>query len=231
VNDWYSALTVDNPVAIKRFSHRRRFQRAIYLLEIAPSDRVLDCGAGDGFLVRALASFHCAELVAFEPAVDRFDDLAASLATIPAIRVVSSTAALPPNSYDKIACLEVFEHLTDEQQDEVMSTIDRLLAPRGIAVISVPVETGPASLLKNLVRIAIRQTHADTTAANVARSLLGLHIKRRSYTGHIGFDHRRLPPLFAKHGFAIVKRASSPFAWGGVPLSTQLFFVINRLAV
>jgi hypothetical protein len=63
---------------------------------------------------------------------------------------------------------------------------------------------------------------------NVARSALGLKIERRSYTGHIGFDHRRLPPLFERHGFAIVKRATSPFAWGGAALATQLFFVLRK---
>lgn len=225
MSDWYGALTVDSPIAIKRFSHRRRFRRAIELLDVQPGDHVLDCGAADGYLVRALASRPCAELVAYEP--EHGDDLAAAVSGMPAIRIVTSTDTLLPAHYDKIACLEVFEHLTDDDQQELMATIGRLLAPRGIAVISVPVEIGPASLLKNIIRIAVDQTHPDTTLRNVARAAFGMRIARRSHTGHIGFDHRALPALFAEHGFTIAKRAASPFKWGGALMSTQLFYLIR----
>lgn len=40
----------------------------------------------------------------------------------------------PPNSYDIITCIDIFEHLHDDELGSLLSTFKRLLAPHGIVV-------------------------------------------------------------------------------------------------
>jgi hypothetical protein len=91
--------------------------------------------------------------------------------------------------------------------------IDRLLAPKGTLILSVPIEVGVASLLKNVVRRAIGHSHSGASTANVLRALFGRRVERvpTYYWGHIGFDHRELAARLSSSGWSIARRVGSPW--------------------
>jgi len=53
----------------------------------------------------------------------------------------SFTDAEVPGSFDMVLCLEVLEHLPDDRR--ALQSIKRLLAPGGVAILSVPSENSP----------------------------------------------------------------------------------------
>ena len=231
----YRQLTVDNRSALKRFSHRRRFLKAVDLLAAADGQRVLDYGSGDGHMLALLGQrWARCELVGYDPMPAQFDQLQQNVRGTP-IEAVADTGRLADASFDRIACCEVLEHLAAAEQRRVLADLRRLVKPDGRVVVSVPLETGPAALAKNLVRRAIGQAHENAGLGNVLRALLGMHCprdQRAAYiSGHVGFRHRDLLPLFEAAGLTIVRRAWSPLPWVGPLLNAQVLYVLRPVTL
>jgi len=230
----YAELTTNNSSALKRFSHGRRFRQALALMEIKTGDRVLDFGAGDGFMMRIIASTHePGELVGYEPMESQYVQLFTTIKEFGDNRLtaVGEISRLCDAGFDKICCLEVLEHLTKENQLKVLSQLHRLLSPSGLLVVSVPIEIGPAGLFKNAMRRVLRQEHDGATCTNIVKAFAGLNIDRADVpyiASHIGFDHRVLPPLFLANGFSIVSRHFSPLPILGSFFNSQIFLVLQR---
>ena len=116
------------------------------LLPLQPSDRVLDLGCGEGR--HAILAYAAADVCSV--AVDlNFEDLLATRKTFEDFnqpdnhsKTLSIACAdgyrLPfaDNSFDKIICSEVLEHLF--RYTEVLQEIDRVLKPGGAVAVSVP---------------------------------------------------------------------------------------------
>jgi len=133
--------------------------------------------------------------------------------------------------FDKVCCLEVLEHLTEENQRNVLCTISYVLNDHGFAVISVPIEIGVSGLLKNFARWILRQQHRNATAVNILKSFLGLKIDRGNQPfilSHIGFDYRDLEKVFASVGFEIKNKVYSPLKGFGGFFNSQVFFVLEK---
>jgi 2-polyprenyl-3-methyl-5-hydroxy-6-metoxy-1,4-benzoquinol methylase len=223
----YSQLTQASPSRIKRFSHRKRLQIAEGFASNGP---ILDYGAGDAELLRLLASQPgcTAELWGFEPYL--IGEARENLASLVGdrVRLVESFEGLPTGHIDRIYCLEVFEHLPEPLQIQAVRNIGQLMAPDGRCVISVPIEVGPASLAKNLVRAIARQPHPGTTPMTIARSILGRPIVRpvADYIpSHIGFRHWQLEGLLALLGVAVERKVCSPFPRLGSWANSQVFYL------
>ena len=96
------------------------------------------------------------------------------------------------NFFDIICINEVFEHLNIKEQKKVFINLKRISRQNCKLIISVPIEVGLSSLLKNLARIAISQTHSNTNFFNIVKGLLYLKIERpnKKYNhSHIGFNY------------------------------------------
>lgn len=231
----YADLTLESGSPLKRFSHRARFAMAVDLLAPRAGDRVLDYGTCDGAFLRWLRA-RCPEavLAGFEPDPAYLAEARRSLADVTGSPELTdraeSLAAFRPTA---IACLEVLEHLRVADQEHALATMKALLAPGGRVLISVPIEIGPASLFKNLARVALGQAHPNTDVGTVLRAALGLTrgITRGAdeayIQSHVGFDHRALPARFRAAGFHVRRRAVSPFPRLGMWCNSQLFYLLD----
>jgi SAM-dependent methyltransferase len=228
----YQQSTVDSPSRFKRFSHGARIELALRLLAPRAGDRILDYGAGDGGLLRRLHALQPeARLCGFEPRsgpetsrlVERIPSLEGMYGSMEPI------ASFRPN---KIACLEVLEHLRRADQAAALGDFGRVLVPGGHVVVSVPIEIGPPALFKNVVRVAVDQPHRGITARNVALSVLGLtgRIPRDEdepyIASHVGFDYRNLRDAIRESGF-VTETHYSPFRRLGPLFNSQVFFVLR----
>lgn len=228
----YQKSTVASPSRLKRFSHGARIDVALRLLDPRAGDRILDYGAGDGGLLRRLHALQpAARLCGFEPRCgpesSRLVEQIPSLAGVyPSMEPVES---FRPN---KIACLEVLEHLRETDQVATLADFERVLVPGGRVVVSVPIEIGPPALFKNVIRVAVDQPHRGITARNVALSMLGFtsRVERDEdepyIASHVGFDYRDLRRVIRERGF-IVETRYSPFRLLGPLFNSQVFFVLR----
>lgn len=233
VDGAYADLIHNNRSLLKRFSHGRRFEVAIRLLDPAPGDRILDYGTGDGHMLVRLAQTPCEQATGFEPFPDQFEELRATVARLPAgrTRAVAALAELESGSFDKVCCLEVLEHLPARLQQESLAAMARLVKPSGLVLVSVPIEIGAGSLFKNVARLALRQTHDGTSLSTIGRAALGLPVSREGgdyMPSHLGFDHRELEKQFAPSGLVLQRRDYSPFPPFGTVVNSQIFYLLAR---
>jgi SAM-dependent methyltransferase len=224
--------TVNSSSTIKRFSHRSRLGRAVLLLDPAPGDRILDYGTGDGALLRFLAEREPrARLAGYEPV--HHAEAAMATRTIESVECVcDSLEAIRRFRPNKIACLEVLEHLRPDDLDKALAAFRKALAVDGLVVISVPIEIGPASVFKNITRKVLDQPHRGINPRNVILSLFGMtsrvprDLEEPYIASHIGFDYRDLERAIRGHGFGL-RRHYSPFPALGPLLNSQIFFALN----
>jgi SAM-dependent methyltransferase len=218
---------------LKRWVQRRRLRDAVALTQGRAAPKlIVDYGAGDGALAIALAQAHpAARIVCFEPAMAIRAEAEALTAAHPAITIVAEEADLPSGA-DIVTCTEVFEHLPPEAFQRALAEIIRVVAPAGIVIFGVPVETGPPALAKGLFRMARRYGEEDARLGRVLAATLYRPPPRtaqeiapgRSYLhAHLGFDHRAFAREIARR-MTIVQRRTSPLPWGSWAAS-ELYLV------
>lgn len=224
----YDAQTINSRIGVKRWSHARRFELACRLLSPRDGERILDYGTGDATLLRALhAAAPGASLVGFEPVMTR----EAAASAPPGTEIVGSATGLA--GFDKVACLEVLEHLDGEALQTAVENIVRAVRPGGLIFISVPIEIGPSVLFKTVVRAAAGGLHENTTLANTLLSALGRtdKIQRRSEGGfipsHMGFDWRSLRAELRARGLREIGLSFSPFGAFGHLFNSQAIMVLQ----
>jgi SAM-dependent methyltransferase len=231
----YSADTVESSSIFKRFSHSKRFDFALELMEAPRGSRLLDYGTGDGRMLSLLSSLRPdSEIWGFEPVSGMRDELAERFRKDgigDRIRVVDNPDELVGKGFDRVCCLEVLEHLPEHILLDALTRMRDLLAPGARLVVSVPLETGLSSVVKTVIRALQRQKHPDTNVANIAKSVIGKPIDRSSdgsyHLGHVGFSYRQLEKRFAQVGFTIEKRFFSPVPFLGSFLNSQVFYTLS----
>lgn len=221
----YAAGTHAHRRRLFRFSHLRRYAIARDFLEAGPESSVLDYGSGDGFLLEMLLQDAPIEhLTALEP----IDFLQAQLAQRfgGRMRVVSSPSDLASGSFDRIACLEVLEHLQPDVVLGTLAEIERLLEPNGILVVSVPIEVGPTALFKYVAAVALTKMDRRYSLSELARATVGLAVTRdptMKFLPHKGFDYRAMRRLLNER-FRMEREAFSPVSWLGGALNAQVIW-------
>lgn len=233
----YAEQTISSESRLKRFSHASRFDIAVRLMSLKGGERVLDFGTGDGHMIKLLAAasdLH--QIVGYEPRSEPFDELKRSVAGLDCsvVSITSSLDEVMSTTYDQVCCLEVLEHMTTSNQRRILNVIRSVLNVNGRVLISVPVEVGPGGLLKNLARIALHQTHDNTTVTNVLKSLFCIPIKRADaefIPSHIGFNYHDLQRTIIECGYKIDRRVFSPFPKLGGLVASQVFFSLRAAAL
>jgi SAM-dependent methyltransferase len=229
----YSHLTIDSDSAIKRFSHRKRFSIARQLLAVTAGHRVLDYGAGDGYFLRFVGSSQpAATMVSYDPSQEMLSQMRGATSPRVIANAVSDVSGIQDQSFDRIACLEVLEHLTENEQIDTLRQMRRFLTTDGLLLVSVPIEIGPSAIAKNVARLMAGHPHPGASLRNVVRSAFGMPVARdAARLSHIGFDHRELRRLFSKCGWEIEATVCSPWPLLGLLLNSQIFFVLRPAAV
>ena len=123
--------------------NRRRIRTVLEFLSLGPGDRVLDCGCGLGWFLHVASVMEPgARLVGVDPEPSRVRR-AAVIAHPHAMLVVGDGVQLPfPDAaFDKAVVSEVIEHVADDAG--LLREVWRVLAPGGIAAITVPHQPYP----------------------------------------------------------------------------------------
>ncbi len=177
--------------------HLHGLRQSLRLVEIDAQDRVLDLGCADGMLMMSLDHY-----AGFSVGVDIYAPfLGWARRLSPGLRFMRACAsALPfdPHSFTKVFCLEVLEHV--EEPARAVAEIARVLEPGGAAVVSVPIEVGPALLLKQAAAwLSGYRRDESYTWRQLARSALGRPPEHPREGGHFGFDFRAVETMLREH--------------------------------
>jgi SAM-dependent methyltransferase len=230
------------------WSHGRRFDTAVSIARTFRGGRLLDYGCGDGtFLAMTMMTPDAPSVaVGAELSIEAIDDCRLRYRDEPRlqfVRVQDLDGEAHIGGYDAVFCMEVFEHVVD--WDPELVRLERLLAPRGTLVISVPVETGLPLVVKQTVRRVAGWRgigHYPGTSSYSLRELAAgvvaggrQHLVRPVFNGSSGpsHDHKGFNWMVLKarlrRQFEIAAIVSSPFPWLGPHLATQVWFVCRSL--
>jgi len=136
----YQLEALTHGLAPQRFWHRAKLEAAEAMLAPRPGDVVLDVGCGSGVLADRLARDAAVRVIGIDPNPDAIT-FARKTFVKPNLHYLQGRVDdldLADASADKIAFLEVIEHLPVEQARHVLASFRRVLRPGGRLVISTP---------------------------------------------------------------------------------------------
>ena len=236
------------PNRIVAWSHGSRFQLAVQLAEESRGGRLVDYGCGDGTFI-ALASRIFAHATGADVDAAQLAECRRRLGSLEHVAFVDTSvlsSAQHDGRYDLVTCMETLEHCITHERLRVLGDLERLCAPGGRILISVPIEIGPALAGKQLFRaIAAWRGHGDYhhRETYTARELIAAMLGRRNlarpeytamtpfgevrYCGHKGFDWRVLEAEL-KNRFTIERRLFTPMPALRGLLNSQVWFVCRR---
>ncbi len=229
------------------WSHRRRLQTAYDLVKPFAGASLLDYGCGDGTFL-GLVSRLFPHAVGVDADAAQVSDCRQRFDGFSGIRFVT-TPELESSDYDErfdlICCMEVLEHCLDAAADRLLSDLERLLAPGGTILVSVPIEMGPTLLGKEAVRAIAgwrrigdyqyRDSYRLTELLRMVCAGSETVIERPSYPfgaglthSHKGFNWRRLRSRLSR-SFVIRETRFSPFDAFAGWFSSQVWFRCERI--
>ncbi|WP_299062065.1 class I SAM-dependent methyltransferase [uncultured Polaribacter sp.] len=225
----YSKLTTENSSFFKRFTHNKRFTKALSLTNLTKETKILDFGTGDGHFLNLIYNEDTSIVYGYEPIKEMFTQLQSNIDN-KEIKLINHLDEVSNLKFDVVYCLEVLEHFYKDYQIYLLNQIKNQLAINGLVVVSVPIEVGIASFIKNTIRVAIQQFERDTNFKNMVKALFYRHVDRSTegnyIFSHIGFNYKTLDKIFKEAGFTIVKKDFSPFKiLRG--LNSQVFYVLK----
>lgn len=139
--------------APQRFWHRAKLEEALALLRLQPGDRLLDAGCGSGMLAAMAAAAPGTVVLGIDanPAAIEFASRTFALPNLSFRQALVDDLDAPPGSFEKIACLEVIEHLARGQGETMLAEFARLLVPGGRLVLTTPNRRSPWPLVEWLL--------------------------------------------------------------------------------
>jgi cyclopropane fatty-acyl-phospholipid synthase-like methyltransferase len=164
------------------------------------------------------------EIIGYEPYMDSIPNNMVAI-----LRDYSEVEQMSP--FDTVTCFEVLEHFNKNMQKELLEKMYSVLGNDGYLIISVPIEKGLPSVVKNIIRRNFCKDPITYSAKNIIASFWGKQIPEfrnpDGYLSHIGFYLKDLEPIFFPY-FEIIKRSFSPFSFLGSKINSQVFYVLKK---
>jgi hypothetical protein len=196
----YSNLTHKSNIFLKRFTHSSRHLRSSNIVNKIKFKTFLDFGTGDGQFFDFLIVKPDKKYFAYEPYKKMYLQFLKNKKKFNHVNIIKNK-----NNLKKIA--------------KKNCTI----------IISVPIEVGFSSLIKNLIRIFYNSKHENMTLNNLLKSIFRKKIDRgnkKYFNSHIGFDYIELKKILENH-FSIKDIIYSPFNILKSFLNSQIFLYAN----
>jgi SAM-dependent methyltransferase len=220
----YSERLINGGSALTRFSHRRRYENVLGLMQHLRGARALDLGCGDGWILREA---HERKLISSGVGIDASEPALAECATrfagAPELRCGPPEALpslLKDASCDLALCTETLEHVPDPRA--LLDTMVRYVRPGGEIIVTVPIEVGPSLLLKELGRYLANRKGGYGSDSYSPHELVSAAVfwdvsfpsshtdSAATSWGHKGFDFRAIEAMFAP-AIDVVERVFTPF--------------------
>ncbi len=122
---------VDEPLAA---AQRRKYRRICEQLQLTAADRVLEIGCGWGGFAHFAASQYGCSVTGLTISAEQAT-MARERTRGLDVRILEEDYRRHEGSYTKIASIEMLEAIGEDQFGTYFETIDRLLAPRGLACV------------------------------------------------------------------------------------------------
>jgi len=221
----YDERTINSTNVIAKYSHRIRMNNSLrYVVSRLEFGNVLDFGCGSGFLVSKLNQIKTGCAIGYEPFMtDRFSE------NLPIYADYTNIIENAP--YATITIFEVLEHVQWTEMPDIFAKFKELLTPDGVVIVSVPIEIGPAVLLKEWNRVrnfGWKQRHRYKILELIGTVAFGIAGYREDpdapFLDHKGFDFRELIRFVKSKGWSVKILRYSPLpikCWFG---NSQVFF-------
>ena len=231
----YDSYTVNNKNPFVRYAHRSRVKIAKNLVTKQLSKSILDFGCGDGhFLLEVSKSSDVDHLIGFEPYMAKKKD-ATEITIYKTWDEVINHVEIN-NRIETVVCFEVMEHFSTKSQLANLEKIESIMDEGSSLIISVPIEKGLISLLKNIYRVLVACDKSEDiyTLKNIACSVIGIKTKemikirnKDNYLPHMGFYFNELENLLLQL-FTLEQKIFSPFPFLPSSLNSQVFFNLKK---
>jgi ubiquinone/menaquinone biosynthesis C-methylase UbiE len=137
----------DHPSPVVRYVEGKRIRRTLVLLAPRPGDTVLEVGCGAGHLLARLSTGRGFGIDLSEHLLRKAERRVGRRGAL--VQANAENLPFRAGAWPRVYCSEVLEHLNNPRM--ALSEIQRVLAPGGVAVVSVPNER-LINRLKRLVR-------------------------------------------------------------------------------
>lgn len=234
----YSQRLLQQGNQLTRLAHHSRFTTVLTTLKNHQYTQAIDYGCGDGWLLKT----------AYEQGIINAG-IGVDIAEYMLVACQDNFANIPnltfccpheisnkinPQSCDLAFCTETLEHIGNSEN--ILDLILFYCQPKAKLVISVPIEIGPSLLFKQIGRYLANlkgnygyepyQLNELFSAAILwdTYSFPSSHLLPEEYTGHKGFDYRKIERLLQQK-VTIEKTIFSPFSWLGNLLNSTVIWV------
>lgn len=225
----YDSETINSPNPLARLSHRSRIRKGYNIVLSRLSEgRLLDYGCGTGVLLNQIKQSqekYGGECYGYEPYLK--ERCAENLSIF---SDYDEIARLAP--FATITVFEVFEHLQWKDISIALNRFKSILKKDGKVYISVPIEAGPALILKELNRKRIEGKFQYKFFEFIGAAFFGISGFREDpdfdYMSHKGFNFKHLIRFFKSRGWKV-----SVLGYGPLPIPTwygnsQVFLSLSR---
>jgi SAM-dependent methyltransferase len=201
------------------------------LIPVNTPVRLLDFGCGDGLFLNRIKELQeeNSNLFGFEPILESVKNN-----TIPIMKNWDEVTAevTAHSAFDYVTCFEVLEHFAPGKQIELIEQMGSVLKKDGLLIVSVPIESGFLSLVKNIIRRKEKKRQRDLFSyqnifASFLRKPLSAYRQGDDYLEHLGFYFQDLEKIFHRY-FYILKKSYSPFGGMGSYFNSQIFYQLKK---
>ena len=228
----YADYTYNSKNLLKRYAHRKRFKKSKESIRIREGMKLLDFGCGDALFLNQLISESKATvtLLGYEPFLECISGNTAQIET----EWKKISVFVDRNgAFDYVTCFEVLEHFSEKKQREILEMILPILSDQGSLIVSVPIEFGFPSVIKNIIRrFSDKSKRHIYSFKNIKSSFFKHSIPALRQSNdyifvHTGFYFQDLEKLFSSY-YTIVKKTYSPLGFGGAGINSQVFYELRK---